>query len=299
MNDSHNSRKGIILAGGSGTRLHPLTLVMSKQLLPVYDKPMIYYPLTTLMLAGMREILLISTPHDLPNFKKLLGDGSQWGIRLEYAEQPSPDGLAQAFIIGEKFLGSSPACLVLGDNIFYGSGLSRLLQQTNKESRGATVFGYYVTDPERYGVVEFGAGGKVLSLEEKPKSPRSNYAVVGLYFYDNDVVTIAKNLKPSPRGELEITDLNIQYLRAGRLNVQVLSRGTAWLDTGTHESLVQATNYVETVENRQGLKIASPEEVAWRMGYISQADVGALAKKLGKSSYGQYLVKLAEQGIGS
>lgn len=288
-------RKGIILAGGSGTRLHPLTLVMSKQLLPVYDKPMIYYPLTTLMLAGIKDILLISTPHDLPNYKKLLGDGKRWGINLQYAEQPSPDGLAQAFIIGEEFIGKDPVCLVLGDNIFYGSGLSNLLQKTSSEAQGATVFGYYVNDPERYGVAEFDKSGKVVSLEEKPKAPKSNHAVVGLYFYENSVVSIAKNLKPSPRGELEITDVNIEYLKQGKLRLEILSRGTAWLDTGTHESLVQATNFVEAVENRQGLKIASPEEVAWRMGFIDIKQVAELAKNLGKSTYGQYLMKLAEQ----
>lgn len=290
-------RKGIILAGGAGTRLHPLTLTVSKQLLPVYDKPMIYYPLTTMMLAGIREILLISTPQDLPNFKKLLGDGSNWGLQLSYAEQPSPDGLAQAFIIGESFIGKDPVCLILGDNIFYGSGLPKLLQKTSQDQGHATIFGYYVNEPQRYGVAEFDKDGKVVSLEEKPTHAKSNYAVVGLYFYDNSVIEIAKSLKPSPRGELEITDVNIEYMRRGNLNFEILSRGTAWLDTGTHDSLVQATNFVEAVENRQGLKIASPEEVAWRMSYISKEQVTALADKMGKSSYGEYLKRLVQRGV--
>jgi len=286
--------KGIILAGGAGTRLHPVTRVMSKQLLPIYNKPMIYYPLSTLMLAGVREILIISTPGDLPRFRELLGNGANLGLRLDYAEQPNPEGLAQAFIIGAEFIGRDSVALVLGDNLFFGHGLSELLQRVAADPRGATVFGYYVKDPERYGVIEFDDQRRPLGIEEKPTRPRSHYAVVGLYFYDNDVVRIAQRLRPSKRGELEITDVNKCYLEAGRLNVELLGRGVAWLDTGTHQSLLQASNLIEVVEQRQGLLIGSVEEVAYRMGYIDAGGLRALAEPLVKSDYGQYLLELAQ-----
>jgi glucose-1-phosphate thymidylyltransferase len=289
--------KGIILAGGSGTRLYPITKAISKQLLPIYDKPMIYYPLATLMLAGMRDVLVINTPHEQALFQRLLGDGSQWGIRIEYAVQPSPDGLAQAFLIGESFINGDPSCLVLGDNIFYGVGLTDRMARAATREHGATVFGYWVRDPERYGVAEFDSAGKVVGIEEKPAHPKSNYAVTGLYFYDGRASHFASTLKPSVRGELEITDLNRCYLDEGSLHLEQLGRGYAWLDTGTHESLIEASNYIETIENRQGLKVCCPEEIAFLHGWIDAAQLRELARPLEKTGYGQYLLRLIEQGV--